>query len=57
VRQFLVKKISHHREAFFGFGQLEVIPECVRQGLKYNQMRIAPGAQQCPMKHGGIAQQ
>ena len=52
-----VKEVCHDLQRLFGFRQLEVIPEGMRQRFKNHQLRIYIGSQKCQMKHGSIAQE
>src|SRR4051812_15556553 len=54
--QSLVEEACHNLQCLLGFGQLEVIPECVWQGFKNHELRIDSGAKQRAMKDRSVAQ-
>ena len=53
----LVEELCHQFQSFFGFGQLEVIPEGVRQGFENDEVGIDARLQQRAVERGCIAQQ
>src|SRR5215469_7722625 len=54
---FVLEKLRHPFKRYFGFRQLEVIPESMRQGFKDHQLRVAPGSKQGVVKDRRVAQQ
>src|ERR1700722_1870869 len=55
-RNFFVEEFGHNFQRLFCLGQLEVVPESVRQRLEHDESGIIPGAQQRAMKRGRVAQ-
>src|SRR5579871_3775195 len=53
----LVQELCHQFQRFSGLGQLEVIPEGVRQGLEHYELRVISRRQQRALKNCRAAQQ
>jgi hypothetical protein len=57
VADFFVEEIGHELQGLLGFGELEVIPEGVRQGFEDDELGTIPGAEKRAMEEGGVAKE
>ena len=55
--QVRVKEAGHYLFGLFRFGQLDIVPECVRERFKDDELGVDTGAQKRPVQDGGAAQQ
>jgi hypothetical protein len=52
-----VEEVGHDLQSFFGFGQLKVIPESMRQRFEDNELGIVSSGQKSAVQNGGVAEQ